>query len=91
MGLTVPQLRKSKRRLEQLIREHIDKLQNYKKDPLSYDNLSLLKNAKTEEHIQQIFTSRVKHLEKEINNFAHNIGKINKEFERRMISEKYYF
>lgn len=59
-----------------LIARHQQKLAEYIKDPMKFDNKGLLKNAPSEAVRQRIIDSRVKHLETEIKTFQDNIQKI---------------
>jgi len=56
--------------------EHIDKLEKYKQNPMKYDNQGLLKNAPNEQVRQKIMSTRISHLEREIQTFYNNIVKI---------------
>ena len=62
--------------LEKNIAEHQQKLNEYIKDPMKFDNKNVLKNAPSNEVKDKIIAGRVKHLEKEINTFKENIQKI---------------
>lgn len=61
---------------ERLISEHEAKLEAYKRDPYSFDNKGILKNAPNDEIRQRIINGRIAHLEQEIKTFRENIYKI---------------
>ncbi|HYH96694.1 hypothetical protein [Hyalangium sp.] len=62
---TRQQLEKSKRSYEELIREHEQKLNDYRKDPFSQDNKGLLKDQPPEIQ-KKIIEGRVRELERQI-------------------------
>lgn len=62
--------------LESQITKHEEKLAEYIKDPLKFDNKGFLKNALNEAVRQRIIRSRINHLEREIKTFQNNIQKI---------------
>jgi len=64
------------RSLERQVAEHRQKLADYKANPEAYDNLGHLKKAPTPEIKQKIIDSRVRHLEKEIQEFQKQIDAI---------------
>ena len=66
---------KSKSSYEKLIQEHKAKLQDYINNPDAYDNLGLLKNGSPEVR-QKIIDSRIKALEKQIQNQIGELEKI---------------
>jgi RHS repeat-associated protein len=63
----------SSKGLEQQVAAHKQKLEQYKKDPMSMDNKNTLRNAPSEKVKQQIIEGRIKKLEKEIRNFEKQI------------------
>jgi hypothetical protein len=70
-------LLKSKKTLSKRLAEHVEKLAEYIKDPTKFDNQEFLKNAQgNAERIQQIITSRIKHLNDEIAEFNLQIAEI---------------
>jgi RHS repeat-associated protein len=62
--------------LTKRIGEHKKKLEDYIKNPDSFDNKDFLKNAPNQEVRQRIINGRVKHLEKEIKDFQKSIDDI---------------
>lgn len=56
--------------------EHIEKLENYKQNPLKFDNQGLLQNTTSQQLREKIIQGRIKHLETEIQAFYNNIVKI---------------
>lgn len=73
---TAAQLRKSKASLERLIKEHRQKLADYKRDPLAFDNEGTLRNAP--EHLKsKIIEGRIQTLEKQIAKQEGELRKVN--------------
>ena len=62
--------------LTKRIGEHKKKLEDYIKNPDSFDNKDFLKNAQNQEVRQRIINGRVRHLEKEIKDFQKSIDDI---------------
>ena len=60
------QLLKSKQSYEKLIKEHEKKLEDYKKDPYSYDKKNILKNALNDKIREKIIKGRIVSLKKQI-------------------------
>lgn len=69
------QLEKSKRSYEELIREHEQKLADYRKDPFSQDNKGLLKDQPPEIQ-QKIIDGRVRELERQLEKQKSELRKI---------------
>jgi hypothetical protein len=59
--------------LESQITSHEQKLAEYIKDPMKFDNKGFLKNAPNEAIRQKIIQSRINHLQQEIKTFQNNI------------------
>lgn len=72
---TRQQLEKSKRSYEDLIREHEQKLADYRKNPFSQDNKGLLKDQAPEIQ-QKIIEGRVRELERQIEKQKSELKKI---------------
>ena len=62
--------------LKNRITEHKQKLDAYKRNPDAFDNKEFLKNAPNEQVRQRIIDGRVRHLEKEIQDFQKGIDDI---------------
>ncbi|HYO52474.1 hypothetical protein [Archangium sp.] len=73
---TRQQLERSKRSYEELIREHEQKLADYRKNPLSQDNKGLLKNQPPDVQ-QKIIEGRIKELERQLEKQRSELEKIN--------------
>ena len=58
---------------QRLLDEHIQKLEDYLKNPDAYDNQGFLKNATSDEIRQRIIEGRTHHLLSEIENFQNQI------------------
>jgi hypothetical protein len=61
---------------EKLIKEHMEKLEDYKANPYKYDNKGILKNAPNDEVRQNIIDGRLKALEKQIKKQQGELKKI---------------
>ncbi|MBO9675256.1 MAG: RHS repeat-associated core domain-containing protein [Sphingobacteriaceae bacterium] len=72
---------KSIRSLEKQIVEHTEKLEQYKADPMKFDNNGTLGNT-SKELQEKIINGRVKKLEKEIQKFKDNIQKVKENSQR---------
>jgi translation initiation factor RLI1 len=72
---TLPQLEKSKKSYEELIREHERKLADYRKDPFSQDNKGLLKDQPPEIQ-KKIIEGRVRELETQLEKQRSELKKI---------------
>lgn len=59
-----------------LIKEHQQKLADYKRDPLKFDNKDTLKNAKDAETYNKIIQGRVKKLENDIRKHERELEKL---------------
>ena len=67
---------KSKKSYEDLIKEHKQKLEDYKRDPLGNDNKGTYRNAQTPEMRQKIYEGRIYALEKQIAKQEGELAKI---------------
>jgi hypothetical protein len=71
-----PRLPKT-RGLEKQLKEHIKKLENYRRNPDKYDNKDFLKNAKDNPELRKkIIDSRIRSLEHQIKTFRETIKKL---------------
>ena len=73
---TTEQLRKSRLSLEKLVREHRQKLADYKRDPFAFDNKGTLRNA-PEELRSKIIEGRINALKKQISKQEGELQKVN--------------
>lgn len=67
---------KSIESFQKRIEEHQKKIDNYKCNPDAFDNKGFLKNAPNEEVRQKIVDGRIRHLEKEIQDFNKGVNDI---------------
>ncbi len=72
---TRQQLEKSKRSYETLVREHEQKLADYRKDPFAQDNKGLLKSQSAEVQ-KKIIEGRIKELERQLERQRSELRKI---------------
>jgi hypothetical protein len=67
---------KSKKSYEDLIKEHKQKLDDYKRDPLGNDNKGTYRDAPTPEIRQKIYEGRIRELERQIAKQEGELAKI---------------
>lgn len=70
---TRAQVERALRRYQDLLREHRQKLRDYKANPSAHDNKGYYRDAPSPEVREKIYNSRVRHLETEIRNFEQQI------------------
>jgi hypothetical protein len=67
---------KSKKSYEDLIAEHKQKLEDYKRDPLGHDNKGTYRNAPTPEIREKVYNGRIQELERQIAKQQGELAKI---------------
>lgn len=80
---TTQQLQRSQRSLQENVAEHLQKLDDYKRDPDSHDNTGALANAPNKEIRQQIIDCRIRALEGQIDKNLGELKKVTSELSKR--------